>query len=150
MTDSREAGTPRTDAECQRGEHFLVERLDVSADFARALERELSAATSRADGLERELAAVREKADALCGMLFDTHGHGSAEFYAMQAALASTESASKSFEERVRAEERERCANVCENGSFLHDAAPDARFGKECAQAIRALGPESAGEQKPG
>jgi len=29
-------------------------------------------------------------------------------------------------------------AEVCEGGSFLHDDAPDARFGKACAAAIRA------------
>ena len=34
--------------------------------------------------------------------------------------------------------EREACAVVCENGNFLHDAAPTAIFGKECARAIRA------------
>lgn len=32
---------------------------------------------------------------------------------------------------------REECAEVAENGRFLHDDAPDARFGKACAQAIR-------------
>jgi len=36
------------------------------------------------------------------------------------------------------AAERDACAAVCENGNFLHDAAPDAIFGKECARAIRA------------
>ena len=36
------------------------------------------------------------------------------------------------------AAEREACAAVCENGNFLHDAAPTAIFGKECARAIRA------------
>ena len=36
------------------------------------------------------------------------------------------------------AAERNACAAVCENGSFLHDAAPTAIFGKECARAIRA------------
>jgi|WetSurMetagenome_2_1015567.scaffolds.fasta_scaffold436705_1 hypothetical protein len=33
----------------------------------------------------------------------------------------------------------EQCAQVAENGNFLHDAAPDARFGKSCASAIRKL-----------
>lgn len=33
--------------------------------------------------------------------------------------------------------EREACAQVCENGHFLHDQAPTAIFGKECARAIR-------------
>ncbi len=33
--------------------------------------------------------------------------------------------------------ERERCAKVAEGGSFLHDDAPDAKFGKACAKAIR-------------
>lgn len=40
--------------------------------------------------------------------------------------------------EQTRIAEREACAAVCENGSFLHDAAPTAIFGKECARAIRA------------
>ncbi len=38
--------------------------------------------------------------------------------------------------------EREACAKVAENGRFLHDASPEARFGKECAAAIRARGQE--------
>ena len=33
----------------------------------------------------------------------------------------------------------EKCANVAENGCFLHDDAPDARFGKACGAAIRRL-----------
>jgi 3-deoxy-D-arabino-heptulosonate 7-phosphate (DAHP) synthase class II len=33
--------------------------------------------------------------------------------------------------------ERERCAKVAENGVFLHEDSPAARFGKECAAAIR-------------
>lgn len=36
--------------------------------------------------------------------------------------------------------EREECAKVAENGNFLHDDAPAARFGKACAKAIRARG----------
>lgn len=36
--------------------------------------------------------------------------------------------------------EREACARVAEGGRFLHDDAPDARFGKACADAIRARG----------
>jgi hypothetical protein len=37
-------------------------------------------------------------------------------------------------------EEREACAKVAENGRFLHDDSPEARFGKACAAAIRARG----------
>ena len=44
----------------------------------------------------------------------------------------------ESFAALVAAAEREACAKVCEGGSFLHDDAPDARFGKACAAAIRA------------
>lgn len=40
---------------------------------------------------------------------------------------------------KYRAEVIEECALVAEGGSFLHDAAPSARFGRECAAAIRAL-----------
>ena len=36
------------------------------------------------------------------------------------------------------AAEREACAKVAENGRFLHDDSPEARFGKSCAAAIRA------------
>jgi hypothetical protein len=38
------------------------------------------------------------------------------------------------------AAEREACAQVAENGRFLHDDSPEARFGKSCAAAIRARG----------
>lgn len=34
-------------------------------------------------------------------------------------------------------DEREEIAKVVESGVFLHDDAPDARFGKACAGAIR-------------
>jgi len=36
--------------------------------------------------------------------------------------------------------EREACAKVAENGRFLHDDSPEAKFGKACAAAIRARG----------
>ncbi len=42
----------------------------------------------------------------------------------------------------VAAAEREACAKVSENGCFLHDDSPEARFGKACAAAIRARGQE--------
>ena len=38
------------------------------------------------------------------------------------------------------AAEREACAKVAENGRFLHDDSLEARFGKSCAAAIRAMG----------
>ena len=34
----------------------------------------------------------------------------------------------------------EKDAGIAENGRFLHDDAPDARFGKACATAIRQQG----------
>lgn len=40
------------------------------------------------------------------------------------------------FETAIK-DERERCAKVIENGSFLHDQSPAARFAKEAAAAIR-------------
>ena len=40
--------------------------------------------------------------------------------------------------EAGRAAENEACAKVSENGCFLHDDSPEARFGKACARAIRA------------
>ena len=45
-------------------------------------------------------------------------------------------SALHSYGERVR----EECAMIAENGRFLHDEAPDAKFGKACAKAIRRSG----------
>lgn len=39
--------------------------------------------------------------------------------------------------EAAVAAETERCARVAENGSFLHDEAPTAKFGREVAAAIR-------------
>ena len=33
--------------------------------------------------------------------------------------------------------EREECAKVAEGGSFLHADSPAAKFGKDCAAAIR-------------
>lgn len=44
------------------------------------------------------------------------------------------------FAELVRAEEREACAKVADDGRFLHDDSPEAKFGKACATAIRARG----------
>jgi hypothetical protein len=41
------------------------------------------------------------------------------------------------FAALVAAAEREACAKVAESGNFLHDDSPAARFGKECAAAIR-------------
>lgn len=38
------------------------------------------------------------------------------------------------------AEEREACAKVADDGRFLHDDSPEAKFGKACAAAIRARG----------
>jgi hypothetical protein len=46
----------------------------------------------------------------------------------------------KQFAKLVAAAEREGCAKVAESGLFLHDDSPEARFGKECAAAIRARG----------
>ncbi len=54
------------------------------------------------------------------------------------AAWLDTISEVDSLIKQARIAEREACAAVCENGSFLHDAAPTAIFGKECARAIRA------------
>lgn len=39
----------------------------------------------------------------------------------------------------VRYDALEEAAKVCEGGRFLHDDAPDTRFGKACANAIRKL-----------
>jgi hypothetical protein len=38
--------------------------------------------------------------------------------------------------------EREDCAKVCENGTFLHDFSPEAKYSRACARAIRARGQE--------
>ncbi len=44
------------------------------------------------------------------------------------------------FAELVRADEREACAKLLENGRFLHDEAPAKILAKEAAKAIRARG----------
>jgi len=44
------------------------------------------------------------------------------------------------FAELVRAEEREACAKLLENGRFLHDEAPAKILAKEAAKAIRKRG----------
>jgi len=44
------------------------------------------------------------------------------------------------FAELVRADEREACARLLENGRFLHDEAPAAILAKEAAKAIRKRG----------
>ena len=44
------------------------------------------------------------------------------------------------FAELIRADEREACAKLCEDGHFLHEEAPDARWAKGLAKAIRQRG----------
>jgi hypothetical protein len=44
------------------------------------------------------------------------------------------------FGELVATAERDACAKVAENGRFLHDDSPEAKFGKACDAAIRARG----------
>jgi spore coat polysaccharide biosynthesis protein SpsF (cytidylyltransferase family) len=44
------------------------------------------------------------------------------------------------FANLVAAAEREACAKVADDGRFLHDDSPEAKFGKACAAAIRARG----------
>lgn len=44
------------------------------------------------------------------------------------------------FAALVAAAEREACAKVSEEGCFLYDDSPEARFGKACAAAIRKRG----------
>ena len=45
---------------------------------------------------------------------------------------------------RIRTETVEECARVAEGGRFLHADAPAARFGRECAAAIRRLNDKEA------
>ena len=44
------------------------------------------------------------------------------------------------FANLVAATEREACAKVCENGTFLHDFSLEAVYSRACARAIRARG----------
>ena len=44
------------------------------------------------------------------------------------------------YEKGIAAVEREACAKVCENGTFLHDFSPEAVYSRACARAIRARG----------
>jgi hypothetical protein len=46
----------------------------------------------------------------------------------------------REFANLVAAAEREACAKVCENGTFLHDFSPEAKYSRACARAIRARG----------
>ena len=46
------------------------------------------------------------------------------------------------YERGIAAAEREACAKVCENGTFLHDFSPEAVYSRACARAIRARGKE--------
>jgi hypothetical protein len=39
------------------------------------------------------------------------------------------------FARLVAEHEREACAKVCENGTFLHDFSPEAKYSKACAAA---------------
>ena len=41
---------------------------------------------------------------------------------------------------RLIAAEREACAKVCENGTFLYEFSPEAKYSRACARAIRARG----------
>jgi len=43
-------------------------------------------------------------------------------------------------EAKSAAAEREACAKVCENGTFLHEFSPEAVYSRACAKAIRARG----------
>jgi hypothetical protein len=46
----------------------------------------------------------------------------------------------EAFVQLIAAAEREACAKVADDGCFLHDDSPEAKFGKACAAAIRARG----------
>jgi hypothetical protein len=63
------------------------------------------------------------------------------EIDALRISLKQAESA----RDAAVAETIERCAKVAEGGRFLHDDAPDARFGKACSSAIRALSTDVGG-----
>ena len=56
-----------------------------------------------------------------------------------EATVASLAALIAAQREAAYAEGVEAAANVAEGGNFLHDAAPDAIFGRACAGAIRRL-----------
>lgn len=58
------------------------------------------------------------------------------KFYESVRGLSFRDALEAALQEAINAE-RERCAKVIENGSFLHDQSPAALFAKEAAAAIR-------------
>lgn len=52
-------------------------------------------------------------------------------------AVAPLLAAERARREAARKEALEEAARIAEGGRFLHDDAPDARFGRACAAAIR-------------
>lgn len=125
----------------------LIERAETAEKSVAALEQERDEWREKAvaaywdarmralaslSAQNRELRGALERLDPQC---LTTPACGSCVGCDARAALSSP-----APEEALRAAiaaEREACAQVAENGRFLHDDAPDARFGKECAAAIR-------------
>ena len=94
MSDDKQAsGTPRTDAECGRGEHILVERLQVPTEFARTLEQQLLAAQAELTALRSDIARHVEIATA-----------AQSEVEAMREKLQRTEHALDAYAKRVLAD----------------------------------------------
>jgi len=113
---ARETGVEAYAPTCMAAESYseFLSRLERFA--AHVVSRHVKEARPKPDGFEREwlqqIAYQHGGIGDLCGTEF--------EFGAM-----------------VAAAEREACAKVAESGNFLHDDSPAARFGKECAAAIR-------------
>ena len=78
----------------------------------------------------------------VCGICWCPYDdNGACGCQTLDAAMQQPRAMAQAYENGYKAgaaAEREACAKVCEGGSFLHDDAPDARFGKACAAAIRA------------
>ena len=107
-------------------------------------EREMESDGRIIDYLRRQLSEERAKSEA-----------EEAEIVGLKAELAAERTAHKcteidrlrKSEAAIRADERakvwEEAAKVVEGGRFLHDGSPEARWGRECAAAVRRAGAKS-------
>ena len=67
--------TPRTNDECRRRAQLRVSAWNVSADFARELERELNAANSERDEAQLQLQRIRCEISCRVEHGADSNGH---------------------------------------------------------------------------
>ena len=123
--------TPKYAAILLRRQHAEIERLKADADRVNSCAKNLAIAMHRKnfsnitqwEPLPDTMGLISQIDNMSCWTRDDVARLTASREAAIAAAVTA---------------EREACAMVCENGNFLHDAAPTAIFGKECARAIRA------------